>query len=158
VTVNGSTVGASNLVGAASCGNGGGNAPDATLPYTAPFSGSYAIDTFGSAFDTLLYVRNTTCSRTELARKHDAQGTPQSKVTLTLAAAQSVVIVVDGFNAGGGSFVLHINGSAASPTPTQSSPTATPSNTPTITPSNTPTAAPTTTPTVTPSDTPTPTN
>src|SRR5262249_54016419 len=72
VTVSGNTLGAPNLVGGASCGGGGGSAPDATFLYTAPIAGSYTMDTFGSGFDTVLYVRNATCSGTELACNDDS--------------------------------------------------------------------------------------
>src|SRR5262249_39481223 len=57
-TVTGSTAGAPNLMTGASCGGGGDGAPDATFVYTAPRTASYTFDTFGSAFDTILYVRN----------------------------------------------------------------------------------------------------
>ena len=110
VSVSGSTAGAANLAGGASCGGyGGSNAPDASFLYTAPVSGSYTIDTAGSAFDTVLYVRSTTCSGAELACNDDSGGTRQSRVTLTLAAGQRIVIVVDGYGAASGSFNLHIN-------------------------------------------------
>src|SRR5262249_10235918 len=75
VSVSGSTAGAANLVGGASCGNGGSTAPDATYRYTAPAAGTYVIDTFGSAFDTLLYVRADTCAGTQLACNDDSSGT-----------------------------------------------------------------------------------
>src|SRR5712691_3430929 len=66
VSVGGSTAGAANLVGGASCGGGGTNAPDASFLYTAPATGSYTIDTSGSSFDTILYARSSTCTGTEL--------------------------------------------------------------------------------------------
>src|SRR5262249_36625348 len=129
LTVSGSTVGAANTVGGASCGNGGSDAPDATFLYTAPFPGSYSIDTFDSDFDTVLYVRAATCSGAELACNDDFNTMLQSQVTLPLAAGQQVVIVVDGFNMKGGNFTLHINGSAGAPTPTASGTPPTPQNT-----------------------------
>jgi hypothetical protein len=109
VSVSGSTAGG-NLVGGASCGGfGGTNAPDASFLYTAPFAGSYTVDTAASSFDTVLYVRSNTCSGAELACNDDTGGTRQSRVTLSLAAGQRVVIVVDGYSTASGSFNLHIN-------------------------------------------------
>lgn len=108
VSVSGSTAGKANSVGGASCGGGGNNAPDATFLYTAPLAGNYQMTTAGSFFDTILYVRNGTCSGTQLACNDDSNGTLQSRVVVTLAAGQSVVVVVDGFGTASGSFDLAI--------------------------------------------------
>jgi hypothetical protein len=104
----GSTVGAQNLVGGASCGAGGNNAPDASFRFTAPAGGTYQIDTAGSAFDTVLYVRNATCSGEQLACNDDANGTVQSLVSVSLNAGQTVVVVVDGYGTRSGAFTLTI--------------------------------------------------
>jgi hypothetical protein len=150
----GTTTGAQNLMGGASCGGGGNNAPDASFLFTAPASGSYQIDTLGSAFDTVLYVRDGSCSGPQLACNDDGTGTLQSVVTVGLSAGQSVVIVVDGFSTRSGGFTLNIHASSA---PTA---TLTPTNVPTTTPVST--ATPTRTPTsaatesATPTQTPTP--
>jgi hypothetical protein len=106
----GSTVGAPNLLGGASCGGGGNSAPEASFRFTAPASGSYQIGTLGSAFDTVLYVRDGTCSGAQLACNDDANGTVQSLVSVPLSAGQSVVIVVDGYGTGSGAFTLTISG------------------------------------------------
>ncbi len=168
VSISGTTAGASNTMSGASCGGGGTNAPDATFLYTAPVTGTYVIDTFGSAFDTILYVRNATCSGTELACNDDANGTLQSQVTVNLTVGQSIVIVVDGYGTSSGTYNLHLASTASSPTSTSTNtpvsltntPTAARSNTPTSTPipatntpvppTNTPTAARSNTPTSTP--------
>src|SRR6185295_10609593 len=112
ISVSGTTLGAANSVSGATCGGGGTNAADASFLYTAPIAGSYTIDTFGSSFDTILYVRSSTCSGTQLACNDDSGGVVQSQVTLTLTVGQSIVIVVDGYSAASGSFNLHINGAA----------------------------------------------
>jgi hypothetical protein len=135
-------------MGGASCDGGGNNAPDATYRWTAPAAAKYSIDTFGSAYDTLLYVRNGGCSGSQLACNDDSSGTKQSQVTVTLAAGQTVVIVVDGFGTSSGSYTLHIN----------AVPTATPTNTRTPTPTRTPSSTRTVTPTRTQTPTRTPTN
>mgnify|MGYP005839706793 CR=1 FL=1 len=129
VTASGSTAGRANALGGASCG--GTNAPDYAYQWTAPSAGTYTIDTFGSSFDTVLYVRDASCGGDELACNDDAGGTYQSQVTVTLAAAQTIVIVVDGYDTASGSYSLHISG-GATPTPTPTA-TATPTPTPTAT-------------------------
>jgi hypothetical protein len=161
----GSTAGAQNLMGGASCGGGGNNAPDVSFLFTAPASGTYQIDTAGSAFDTVLYVRDGTCSGTQLACNDDANGTLQSLVSISLSAGQSVVIVVDGYSTRSGAFALSIRSATeptATPTPSPratDTPTATPTVPPTataaVTPTPTVTPAMTLSPTVRPSSTPT---
>jgi hypothetical protein len=159
----GSTIGAQNLMGGASCGAGGGAAPDASFLFTAPVTAAYQIDTLGSAFDTILYVRNATCAGAQLACNDDANGSLQSLVTVPLSAGQSVVIVVDGYSTLSGAFTLNVRlAPAATPTATG---TATPAATmtytvtlgPTLTPVPTNTALPTLTPSATNSATPPPT-
>jgi hypothetical protein len=133
IAYSGSTVGAQNLMGGASCGGGGSSAPDVSFLFTAPATGSYQIDTLGSAFDTVLYVRTATCAGTQVACNDDANGTLQSRVTVPLSAGQSVVIVVDGYSTRSGAFTLNVRlASAATPTPTNTraaSPTVTPAST-----------------------------
>jgi hypothetical protein len=67
------------------------------------------IDTIGAAFDTVLYVRS---GATELACNDDLDPPTvrQSRVSLSLQAGQMIAIVVDGFAAESGAFVLRING------------------------------------------------
>jgi hypothetical protein len=89
----------------------GGAGPDVGLTWTAPSNGMFVLDTFGSAFDTVLTVYDgATCSGTELACNDD-EGGAQSEVTLALSAGQTITIVVDGYGgAASGDFVLHIDG------------------------------------------------
>ena len=176
ISVSGNTTCGSYLVGGASCGEGGTNAPDATFLYTAPAAGAYEFDTLGSSFDTLLYVRTSTCSGTELSCNDDIDppSTKQSRVTLALAQNQLVLVAVDGFGSESGSFTLNINGAAYTPTatptrtntptrtstrtPTQTlSPTVTRTITSTRTATSTPTSTRTRTATFTPTDTAPPT-
>lgn len=79
---------------AGSCGGAG--APDVVVEWVAPAAGRYRVATFGSTYDTVLYARDT-CDGAELACNDDAGG-QQSAVDLDLAADQSVVIVLDGFD------------------------------------------------------------
>ncbi|MCK6551504.1 hypothetical protein L6R52_37050, partial [Myxococcota bacterium] len=90
---------------AGSCAGGG--AEDVLL-WTAPRAGEYTLDTFGSSFDTVLYVRDGACDGAELACNDDASGL-QSSVTLTLAAGQVLVVYVDAYGSGAaGSWVLNV--------------------------------------------------
>lgn len=107
----GSTVGGESVF-AGSCG--GASAAEKTFLYTAPATGTYSIDTGGSAFDTVLYVREGSCSGTELACNDDANGV-SSRVTVSLAAGERVAIVVDGFDTMNGPFALNITGSPTRP-------------------------------------------
>lgn len=131
LTVTGSTTGASDTF-AGSCGGTGG--PDHSFRYTAPATGFYSIDTFGSAFDTVLYVRSGTCGGTQIACNDDTSGT-QSQVIVQLTAAQVVTIFVDGFQGANGAFTLHIAVTQPPATPTQTlTPTQTFTPTPTYRP------------------------
>jgi hypothetical protein len=89
------------------CGYSTG-APDMVFTFTAPTTGNYIADTFGSSFDTILHVRNGVCSAPSLVCNDDSSGL-QSRVTMSLTAAQVVTIVVDGYGATSGAFTLHIN-------------------------------------------------
>jgi hypothetical protein len=150
ISVGGTTTCGTFSVGGASCGNGGDNAPDVTFLYTAPVAGEYAIDTIGSSFDTLLYVRSGSCAGLELGCSDDIAPSTnkQSRLTFSLTAGQTVLIAVDGFGTESGAFTINISGTPYTPTP---SPTRTSTRTPsnTVRPSRTPTS------TITPPRTPT---
>ncbi len=107
VSVRGTTHDGSSLL-SASCG--GDAAPEAAFVYTAPVTGSYRIDTFGSNFLTVLYARDGSCTGAEL-------GCASSFLTLQLLENQQIVIVVDGapgFSAAeGGNFTLTVLGPSA---------------------------------------------
>lgn len=94
---------------------GGANAPEVAYVYFAPRAGTYTFDTFGSEFDTVLYVRSDT--GTELGCNDDSSSgnTKQSRVTLPLTAGQMVNIVVDGFNMESGNYTLRINANCPLP-------------------------------------------
>src|SRR5215468_7582594 len=103
-TILGTTGGSSGDAG--SCG--GTTAPEAIVFYTAPRAGTYVIDTIGSAFDTVLYVRD---GSSELCNDDiDPSVVLQSRLSIALAEGQMVTIVVDGFGTDSGAFVLRING------------------------------------------------
>ena len=83
-------------------------APDLAYTWTAPSTGSYTFSTLGSAFDTVLEVRqyNTGSS---LGCNDDSSGTVQSTVNVSLTAGQTVIVVVDGYSTSSGSFNLNIS-------------------------------------------------
>lgn len=82
-------------------GNPGGRS--AWWSWTAPSDGSYTLDTFGSAFDTLLavYTGSAVNALTAVASNDNSGGTLQSRVTFTAVGGTTYQIAVDGF---GGSF------------------------------------------------------
>lgn len=78
-------------------GSCAGRGRELAFEWTAPFAGEWVFDTEGSSFDTVLYVRDG-CGGAELGCNDDVRGgTVTSRLTLTLAACQTVVVYVDGF-------------------------------------------------------------
>ena len=81
------------------CATSGGGF-DVTIEWTAPRSGTYAVDTLGSHIDTVLYVLQG-CGGPQLACNDDIDfdnHVQASAVELVLEAGQTIVIVVDGFD------------------------------------------------------------
>jgi len=129
-TVTGTTSGSSALAG--SCG--GGSAPEQVFSWTPSVSGTATIQTCSATqttYDTTLYVRDTSCSGAELACNDDTVGcgtttdvsNPHrgSKVTPTVTAGHTYIIVVDGYASSAGNFLLTVTppaggGTCASPT------------------------------------------
>lgn len=150
--VQGTTVNAFDVVGGATCGDGGNAAPDRTYRFTAPTDGCYRFDTgdtsgLADPFDTILYVRRggDDCDGAELACNDNTDATnTQSEVFVQLQTGQSVVIAVDGNAGESGAFRLGVERGAqtcavtVTPTvPEDATATSTPE--PTNTPSNSPT-------------------
>lgn len=82
------------------------NSPDVALAFTAPVDGNYAFDTDGTGWDTALYLYNG-CGGGELTCNDDAIGL-QSRVTASMTAGQTVIIVVDGYGTNGGNYRLNV--------------------------------------------------
>lgn len=99
----GTTLGATDLF-TPTCG---GSAGDAWFSWTAPIAGTYAFDTDGSDFDTVLTVMRG-CRGPEIDCNDDVGfGTFQSAIQAAVTAGQTVIIVIDGY--GTGHYVLNIN-------------------------------------------------
>jgi hypothetical protein len=89
-------------------GCGGDGAPERVYEFVAPGPGTYRFDTFGSSFDTVLYVLDE-CDGPPLACNDDAQFDIQSELVLNLAGGKHVLIVVDGHGPDdAGPFLLNV--------------------------------------------------
>ncbi len=81
-----------------------------TYSFTAPASGMYTFDTFGTQFDTILHVHSGSCGGAEIACNDDSSMGTDSEVSVQLAAGQTVVIMVDGYGSSSeGPFTLHVH-------------------------------------------------
>ncbi|EDM79198.1 putative lipoprotein [Plesiocystis pacifica SIR-1] len=90
---------------------GGAGAPEKLYRFVAPGPGVYSFDTFGSSFDTVLYVWELdACGEAAPFQCNDDAGFDTgSKLLLDLEGGQKVVIGVDGFGAGDfGPFLLNV--------------------------------------------------
>jgi hypothetical protein len=70
------------------------------------------VDTIGSSFDTMLYVRDTQCSA-DIACDDDTGGNSTSKIIMTNVSAGGYAIVVDGYSSFNGAYTLNVHGTAA---------------------------------------------
>jgi len=109
----GTTAGAGDATAPTACGSTG--AEDIAFTWTAPSTGMWTFDTFGSAFDTVLHVHTgSSCGAADETACGDDFSSLQSRVDVMLTSGDMVTIVVDGFGTGDvGDYVLSIN-----PTPT----------------------------------------
>jgi cysteine-rich repeat protein len=104
----GTTIGRANSESGTCVGSG---APDERLIWTAPRAGSFTFNITGPSYDSGIYLRDASsgsCTGTQLACNDDAAG--GSSVSVTLASGAAVLIVIDGFGSGAGTWTLAING------------------------------------------------
>jgi hypothetical protein len=80
-------------------------AGEVVFAFTAPLSGPYSIDAFGSSYDVALAVIDQTCSEVEC---NDDTLQTDSQIVMDLDANQTVLVVVDGYDGSEGGFALHI--------------------------------------------------
>lgn len=107
----GSTAGES-VFQTASCGDSLHRSPEATFWWSAPYAGAFTIDTAQSSFDTVMYILDGDCEGSEIGCSDDVgQGVLTSSVTMNLNAAQTIFIVIDGYNGESGNYRLEITGS-----------------------------------------------
>jgi hypothetical protein len=105
-TVTGDTTPLGDYFPAPSCGNLG--SPDASYTFTAPATGRYVFDTAGSSYNTVLELHDGGCDGPVISCNDDSLG-PQSRLTVDLAAGQTVLAVVDGFSGASGPFTLNVS-------------------------------------------------
>ncbi|MEQ1507419.1 MAG: hypothetical protein ABMB14_34640 [Myxococcota bacterium] len=82
---------------------------DVSYAFTAPVTDTYTFTTEGSSYDTVLSVYDDCTGITALACDDDGAPDATSWVQLPLAAGQSVVVVVDGYEYSAGSFTLTVD-------------------------------------------------
>lgn len=89
---------------------GGEDASERAHRWTAPHTGTFVIDTFTSAFDTVLHIRDGDCDGAELACNDDEDPASnlRSIATVDLSAGQAIVIFVDGYYVQAGDYALHV--------------------------------------------------
>lgn len=85
-------------------------APDVIYSFTPQVTSSYTITTNGSSFDTYLYIQQFgVCPGDSALECDDDDGAGlQSLITRTLFAGAQYFIIVDGFNANSGNYILTI--------------------------------------------------
>ncbi|MBI5486514.1 MAG: hypothetical protein HY905_04205 [Deltaproteobacteria bacterium] len=86
--------------------------PDVVYSFTPTTTGTWAIDTNGSGFDTVLYVHSAGCPGTQIACDDDSGSGNQSRVLVSLTAGTTYYVFVDGYNGlfgcASGSYTLHV--------------------------------------------------
>ncbi len=106
-TFGGATSGTSQYTG--TCAGAG---PERAYEWTPSASGTAVIDTCGSAFDTVLYIREGSCGTgAQIACDDDSAPCPpfKSRLTPTVQAGHTYFVFVDGFaTTSAGSFVLNV--------------------------------------------------
>jgi len=91
-----------------SCGTS--NAPEQVYLLSLPQPvQKLIVDTFGSAYDTILSVTDPVCTTPAMGCNDDSGGSA-SKVELTNVAAGAYALIVDGYQMNAGMFTLHVRG------------------------------------------------
>ncbi|MCB9777248.1 MAG: hypothetical protein H6742_01625 [Alphaproteobacteria bacterium] len=68
--------------------------------WTAPATAGYTFNTFGSEFDTILYILDGDCNGEVIACNNDASAdNTASQIYIELQEGQQVVLIVDGYDA-----------------------------------------------------------
>jgi len=86
------------------------NAPDIAYALLLPVPvATMTIDTNGSSFDTMLYIRDAQCTA-DIACDDDGGTFPQSMLTLTNMQPGAYALVVDGYSTNSGTTTLTVQG------------------------------------------------
>ncbi len=87
--------------------------PETVYSFTATAAGTLCARTFGSSYDTVLYVRTAcTDAASEVACNDDATFSQQSQLAFTAVAGQQYFFFVDGFTGASGSYALTLSAGA----------------------------------------------
>ena len=161
-TVAGTTSGGTSTL-AGTCATSA-NSPERVYQWTPATSGTALVQTCGSGtlYDSVVHVHAGACSGPEVACNDDTAGCTTgepndhhgSRLSFTVTAGQTYLLVVDGYNGAAGAYTLIVTAPAppartATPTPVPTR-TRTPTPLRTATPTRTATPARTATPTITP--------
>jgi len=90
-------------------GSCAGTARDAVYLWTAPSAGEFTFDTFGSDFDTVLFVMEGACGERTIICNDDERDL-QSLVTVQADEGAVFTVVVSGFRGRNGNYRLNITG------------------------------------------------
>jgi hypothetical protein len=84
--------------------------PEVVFAFTAPQAGVYDFNTEGSTFDTVLEIRDESCTGPSLACDDDSGASSNASwATAQLNAGQTVFIVIDGYETARGPCTLNIS-------------------------------------------------
>lgn len=98
---------------AGTCGNTAG-APDVVHRLTVPgMLQNLSVDTNGSTFDTVLYLRHGDCTASPIACDDDGGSGTQSAILLGNSLPGQYYLIVDGFGSDAGSYTLSVWGTIA---------------------------------------------
>lgn len=100
---------------APSCGSV--ETPDASYTFTAPRAGRYIFDTAGSEYNTVLELRNGSCTGSVIVCNDNAGDSEQARAIANLSAGQTVVAIVDGIEGDSGPFTLTVTEYVPPPCP-----------------------------------------
>ncbi len=89
------------------CASGG--SPEDVFIFTAPSAGTYVFDTSGSSFDTVLFTFDLALC-VESNCDDDPGAGVASRLSVTLAANETILVGVDGFGGQQGNYTLSVQG------------------------------------------------
>src|SRR5439155_11237531 len=114
---------------------GGSSSPEKVFQWTPAVSGTATIETPGSDYDTILYMRSESCAGgPEVACNDDVNDSDlTSSITPAVTAGTTYFIVVDGFGGEEGNFSLTVTPPSSATTTTASTSTTSTSTTSTTT-------------------------